>query len=172
MVLSATQETETTGHLQGFGLTAPCVFGRSGLVANKAESDGATPIGAYRLRSCYWRPDRGPRPLTGLPAIAIRPDLGWCDDPQSPLYNRPVRLPFGPSHERMWREDRAYDVVVVLDQNMDPAVPGEGSAIFWHLTKMDVDPTPTEGCVAVAPDPMRAFLARCDARTVMRIGPA
>ena len=145
------------------------MFGRSGVIRRKTEGDGASPIGCYRLRTCYWRADREPRPRTGLPTIPIRPDDGWCDDPAHPLYNRPVRLPFMASHERMWRDDRAYDLVVVLDQNIDPAVSGQGSAVFWHLTKRDADPTPTEGCVAIAPDAMRAFLAHCDARTVFGI---
>ena len=168
MVLTATLENDFSGTLSGFGRAVPCVFGRGGAVADKVEGDGASPIGRFRLRSCYWRPDRGPRPATGLPTIPLRAGLGWCDDPGSPLYNRPVRLPFAPGHERMWREDRAYDLVVVLDQNVDPAVPGRGSAVFWHLTKRD-PPTPTEGCVAVSPSAMRAFLRDCDTRTTMRI---
>ena len=170
MVLRAEAESLTTGTLTGFGLRAPCVFGRSGVGAAKREGDGLSPEGRYRLRTCYWRPDRRPRPRTGLPTIPIRRGDGWCDDPDHPLYNRPVRLPFAASHEAMWREDRAYDLVVVLDQNVDPAVPGAGSAVFWHLTKRDEAPTPTEGCVAVGPDAMTAFLARCDARTMFEIG--
>ena len=168
MVLTARLENGTGGTLTGLGLGAPCVFGRSGVTDAKVEGDGASPRGRYRLRSCYWRADRGLRPVTGLPTMPVARDLGWCDDPGHPLYNRPVRLPFAASHERMWRDDRAYDVVVVLDQNMDPAVPGAGSAVFWHLTKGE-PATPTEGCVAVAPDAMRAFLARCDAQTMLEI---
>ena len=168
MVLVAGLESGTEGTLSGFGLRAPCVFGRSGVTDDKAEGDGASPRGEYRLRTCYWRPDRVVRPVTGLPTIPIREGLGWCDDLDHPLYNRPIQRPFSASHERMWREDRAYDLVVVLDQNVDPARPGLGSAVFWHLTKGALA-TPTEGCVAVAPDAMRAFLARCDTRTVLTI---
>jgi L,D-peptidoglycan transpeptidase YkuD (ErfK/YbiS/YcfS/YnhG family) len=138
------------------------------VTAEKREGDGATPLGRFAMRSCYWRPDRGPRPKTGLPTIPIRRDLGWCDDPSHPLYNRPVRLPFAGSYERMWREDRAYDVVVVLDQNLSPAVPGGGSAVFWHLTKGEAL-TPTEGCVAVAPEEMRRLLPLCRAGTVLEV---
>ena len=146
----------------------PCAFGRGGVTPAKADGDGASPRGAFRLRSCYWRQDRRHRPATGLPTIPIRQDSGWCDAPDHPLYNRPVRLPFAASREAMWREDRAYDLVVVLGQNMDPARPGAGSAVFWHVTKGDAL-TPTEGCIAVAPDAMTWFLARCDTRTVLRI---
>ena len=169
MVLTARARRGSEGALAGFGLSVPCAFGRGGVATDKREGDGASPSGTFRLRSCYWRPDRGPRPATGLPTIPIRRDLSWCDAPSHPLYNRPVRLPFAASHERMWRQDRAYDLVVVLDQNVDPALPGAGSAVFWHLTKTDEVPTPTEGCVAVAPGAMRALLARCDARTTLTI---
>lgn len=168
MVLSARCENGARGRLAGLGLSEPCVFGRSGVVRDKREGDGASPAGRFRLRACFWRPDREPRPATGLPTIPVGRTSGWCDDPAHPLYNRPVRLPFAASHERLWREDRAYDLLVVLDQNVDPARPGAGSAVFWHLTKGE-PATPTEGCVAVAPDAMRAFLARCDARTVLEI---
>ncbi|MBB4658058.1 L,D-transpeptidase family protein [Parvularcula dongshanensis] len=168
-VLTTTHEDGTFGFLRGGNATFPCAFGRAGVTDRKREGDGATPLGRFRLRSCYWRPDRGARPSTGLPTIPIRKDLGWCDDPDSALYNRPVRLPFAGRHERMWREDRAYDLVVVLDQNIEPARPGGGSAVFWHLTKSDAAMTQTEGCVAVAPDAMRTLLARCDPATVMEI---
>ena len=161
-VLTATWESGTAGHLTYAGTRVPCAFGRSGVVASKREGDGATPLGAFRLRSCYWRPDRGPRPITGLPTIPIRRDFGWCDDPAHPLYNRPVRLPFAASRERLWRDDHAYDVLVTLDHNADPPVPGAGSAVFWHLTKTRGGPlTHTEGCVATEETAMREILARC-----------
>ena len=169
-VLTATWESGTAGHLTCGAERVPCAFGRSGTAPAKREGDGATPLGAFRLRSCYWRPDRGPRPVTGLPTIPIRSDLGWCDAPGHPLYNRPVRLPFAASHERMWRDDSAYDVVVTMDQNMDPAVPGSGSAVFVHVTKTrDGTLTPTEGCVALAEDALRAVLEGCGVGAVLEI---
>jgi L,D-peptidoglycan transpeptidase YkuD (ErfK/YbiS/YcfS/YnhG family) len=68
-----------------------------------------------------------------------------------------VRLPYPASAERMWRDDHAYDVVVVLGHNDDPVRPGAGSAIFWHLAQPDW--RATEGCVAVDLPTMRAALA-------------
>src|SRR3546814_7129542 len=88
------------------------------------------------------------RPVTGLPCEPIAPDDGWCDDPGDPAYNRPVRLPYPASHERLAREDHLYDVVVVLGHNDDPVVPGAGSAVFLHLARSDYGAT--EGCVALA----------------------
>ena len=136
----------------------PCVLGKGGIRADKREGDGATPVGTFPLRRVLWRPDRRDAPpATRLPTERIGPDDGWCDDPRHADYNRPVRLPFAASHEKMWREDRLYDVVVVIGHNDDPPVPFAGSAVFMHLERPER--SPTEGCVALAPADMEAFLA-------------
>jgi len=149
------------------GIFAPCAIGRSGKSAHKREGDGATPVGAFRLRAVLYRPDRVPRPHTTPPVTAITPASGWCDDPGHPAYNRPVTLPFGASHERLWRADRLYDLLVVLDYNLARPVPGLGSAIFLHLALAEM--APTAGCVAVARPTMQQLLSRVDDRTELRI---
>ncbi len=143
--------------LEGFGMR--CAVGRSGLIAAaaKREGDGGTPVGRWPIRRAFYRPDRLPRPETRLPVEPLEPDMGWCDDPASPDYNRLVRLPFGPSHEAMWREDSLYDVVVVVGHNDDPVEAGAGSAIFLHLSRTDY--APTAGCVAVTLEDMMKILA-------------
>lgn len=160
-------DERSRGFIVAGGLTAPCALGRSGVRAAKREGDGATPAGAFRLVAALYRSDRGARPATRLPLSEIRPDSGWCDDPADRNYNRPVRLPYAASHERLWREDRLYDVVVILDHNLDPVRKGAGSAIFLHIAGQGF--TPTEGCVAVSPETMRRLLVRCDASTVIDI---
>jgi L,D-peptidoglycan transpeptidase YkuD (ErfK/YbiS/YcfS/YnhG family) len=71
---------------------------------------------------------------------------GWSDDPRDPAYNRPVRRPHPFGHEALWRPDRLYDLVAVLDWNRGPVVPGGGSAIFLHVWR---GPRRcTEGCIA------------------------
>jgi L,D-peptidoglycan transpeptidase YkuD (ErfK/YbiS/YcfS/YnhG family) len=157
----------TRGILRLGGITVPCALGRSGIVMRKREGDGGTPAGRFRLLSVFHRPDRGLPPATLLPVAPLSPDAGWCDDPNSPRYNRPVELPFEGSHEKMWRADRLYDIVVVLDCNMHPAVKGMGSAIFFHIAREDY--RPTEGCVAVAPEHMRLILSRSGPGTEMVI---
>lgn len=122
----------------------------------KREGDGGTPVGRFELLHVYYRPDRGLPPATLLPTEPLTPASGWCDDPGHRLYNRPVQLPFSASHEKMWRDDRLYDIVVVLDCNLNPAVKGQGSAIFFHVARPGY--SPTEGCVAVSPEHMRLIL--------------
>lgn len=129
--------------------TFPCAIGRSGRVAesDKREGDGATPIGRYPIRGLLYRPDRVTLPATQLPVAAVSPLDGWCDDPADPRYNQPVLLPYPGSHERLWREDRVYDVIAILGHNDHPPRAGQGSAIFLHGARPDF--TPTEGCVAL-----------------------
>ncbi|MCA1906615.1 MAG: L,D-transpeptidase family protein [Desulfarculus sp.] len=147
------------GWAEQAGQRHACVLGRSGVFRDKREGDGATPAGDWPVRRVWFRPDRQPAPLTaGLPVRAIAPDDGWCDDPGHPEYNRPVKLPFPASHEKMWREDRLYDLVVELGYNDDPVVPGRGSAIFLHLARPDR--SPTAGCVAFAREDLLAILSR------------
>jgi L,D-peptidoglycan transpeptidase YkuD (ErfK/YbiS/YcfS/YnhG family) len=146
------------GELRCGDLSAPCALGPAGIVEDKREGDGGTPKGEFPLRSVFYRPDRLPPPETLLPVSPIDPTDGWCDDPASPDYNRPVRLPFPASHELMWREDHLYDLVLVPGHNDDPPVPGMGSAIFVHLARPGFPPT--HGCVALEPEAMRELLRR------------
>lgn len=146
------------GLLQVGALAFPCALGRGGISAFKREGDGATPLASMRPLEIYYRRDRRNLGLARarLPAISIRSDMGWCDAGANANYNRPVRLPFGASHERMLREDRLYDTVVVLDWNIRPRRRGAGSAIFLHIARPGFQPT--EGCIAVTPHAMARLL--------------
>lgn len=132
-------------------------LGRGGIRNSKQEGDGATPVGLLPLRQVLYRPDRGPAPFCTVPVEPISPHDGWCDDPTHPAYNQPVRLPIDASAEALWREDPIYDIIGVLGWNDFPIRPGLGSAIFLHLARDDF--SPTEGCVALAPDALRRVLA-------------
>jgi L,D-peptidoglycan transpeptidase YkuD (ErfK/YbiS/YcfS/YnhG family) len=143
-------------------------LGRAGIVPQKQEGDGGTPVGRFALRRLLYRPDRLEKPKTSLACAPIEPDDGWCDDPRDANYNRPVKLPYPTSAETMWREDGLYDLVVVLGHNDDPPIPGLGSAIFFHLANPDY--SPTAGCVAVSMPDMLEILAMCDEESFMEIG--
>ncbi len=145
-----------------------CALGPAGIVRAKREGDGATPCGRFALLWGYYRPDRPRPPAGGVPLIPMRRDQGWCEDPSSPRYNRPVRLPAADCTDKMWRDDRLYDLTFVLDQNFSRRAKGKGSAIFFHLARPGL--TPTAGCVAILASDMRKLaprLARCG---VMEIG--
>jgi L,D-peptidoglycan transpeptidase YkuD (ErfK/YbiS/YcfS/YnhG family) len=136
------------GWLTWRGRSVRCAVGRGGIRPDKREGDGATPAGTWPLRRVLYRADRreGP-PATALPTDAIAVDDGWCDDPDDPAYNRQVRRPYAARHERLWRSDRLYDLLVVLGYNDAPVRAGRGSAIFLHVARADF--SATEGCVAL-----------------------
>jgi L,D-peptidoglycan transpeptidase YkuD (ErfK/YbiS/YcfS/YnhG family) len=143
-----------------------CAIGRGGLSMTKREGDGATPVGIWPCRRVLYRPDRLNPPAGGLAAHALTPDDGWCDAPDDPAYNQPVRLPHPASAETLWRDDRVYDLIVPLGYNDAPAAPGRGSAIFLHVARDDY--TPTEGCVALALPDLLDFLAAGGNRVVIK----
>lgn len=157
------------GRLVWAGREVVCTLGHGGIRADKREGDGATPAGLFTLRRVLWRADRlADPPVTRLPCAPILPTDGWCDWPEDPLYNRPVTLPYPARHERMWRDDALYDIVVIIGHNDDPVVPGAGSAVFMHLARTDGGPT--EGCVGLARGDLLALLAACGPGDALRIG--
>jgi L,D-peptidoglycan transpeptidase YkuD (ErfK/YbiS/YcfS/YnhG family) len=156
------------GWLTAGPLRIPCALGPAGIVRMKREGDRGTPAGRFPLRFGYYRPDRKRPPTGGVTLKPMRRDQGWCEDPASPRYNRPVRLPAPDCTDRMWRADRLYDLVFVLDQNFSKRAKGRGSAIFFHLARPGL--TPTAGCVAISESDMRKLAPRLARRAAMTIG--
>jgi L,D-peptidoglycan transpeptidase YkuD (ErfK/YbiS/YcfS/YnhG family) len=159
--------TPSTGILRAGPLRFRCALGRCGIKALKREGDGATPAGLLLLRRVLYRPDRLNRPRTALPVRALRPNDGWCDAPGDANYNRPVRSAYGASHERLWREDGLYDLIVVLGHNDVPRKARRGSAIFMHVARDGY--APTEGCIALARDDLLKLLPMCGPGSAVRV---
>ncbi|MGB7974278.1 MAG: L,D-transpeptidase family protein [Roseiarcus sp.] len=145
-----------------------CALGLAGVVRNKREGDKGTPAGRFQLLWGYYRADRVRLRATGAPLKPLRRDQGWCEEPSSGRYNRPVRLPAHDCTDRMWREDHLYDLTFVLDQNFSRRAKGRGSAIFFHLAGADL--APTAGCVAISAADMRKLAPRLARDAVMVIG--
>lgn len=132
--------------------------GHGGIQRQKREGDGVSPVGCWPIRKVLYRPDKlAAAPVSVFETAVIDPKDGWCDAPDHPDYNRPVRLPFAASHEEMWRKDDLYDIVVVLGQNDDPVVPYAGSAVFLHVASAGYGPT--AGCASLTRDDLLEFLA-------------
>jgi L,D-peptidoglycan transpeptidase YkuD (ErfK/YbiS/YcfS/YnhG family) len=166
-LIVAAQMGETHGTARLGERSFPCALGRAGLVADKREGDGGTPIGRFPFRRLLYRADRVARIETRLPARHIARDDGWCDDPVSPDYNKPVRLPHPAHHEEMWLESALYDLVVVIGHNDDPVVPGAGSAVFLHVARDDW--SPTAGCIAFRRENLLSILATVTTSDVVKI---
>ncbi len=147
--------------------TLRCALGRSGMTRDKREGDGATPKGRLKLLHALLRPGRFSRAGFSPPAIHVREKDGWCDDPKSFLYNRLLRGPSKLGHEELWRRDRLYDFIGVLDFNLRPAVRGRGSAIFFHVATDDLGPT--AGCVALRARDLARLAPRLARRVMLEI---
>lgn len=166
-------ETDYAARMGGY--LWPCTLGKNGVVASdeKEEGDGKTPVGAWPLRSILYRADRippGERAFlpSGLPARPLCPRDGWCDDPRSPDYNRPVVRPYPCSHEELWRGEGVYDLIGVLGYNDDPVEKGKGSAIFLHVARAGYGAT--EGCVALALPDLEKLLAAVTRKSHIIVG--
>ena len=73
--------------------------------------------------------------------------MGWCDDPLSKDYNKLIKIPSEYNYEKLYKKDNVYDIILVLNYNMNPVVKNKGSAIFIHVAKTNYKKT--EGCVAI-----------------------
>jgi len=125
-----------------------CAIGKNGFSKDKKEGDGCSPIGVFALRECWYRADKMPEPKTKLPLKIIQENDGWCDDVESGDYNKYVQLPYNFSHEKLWRYDNVYDLIIPLGYNDSPIIKGAGSAIFMHIARENYEGT--EGCIALS----------------------
>jgi L,D-peptidoglycan transpeptidase YkuD (ErfK/YbiS/YcfS/YnhG family) len=148
-------------------LAIPVVLGRTGIRANKREGDGATPRGQFRLRRLWWRADRSPRPPTLLPTARIDRRMAWCEDPGDRRYNQPFRRSASEPGDRLWRDDRLYDVIIEINYNTRPRIARRGSAVFLHVARPER--SPTAGCVAFAAPDLRRLLGKLGPRTQILI---
>ena len=124
----------------------PACIGKSGITVSKSEGDGATPAGVHKLIGVLYRPDRVMKPCDW--AVQIKPNDIWSDDTRDPDYNMLNCLPHKYSHERLFRSDPLFDIIILTDWNWPYPVKGRGSAIFIHAWRKPRHPT--EGCIGLS----------------------
>jgi L,D-peptidoglycan transpeptidase YkuD (ErfK/YbiS/YcfS/YnhG family) len=124
-----------------------CSLGKNGVTKNKVEGDKCTPSGIYKLKQVFYRADRIKKITTNLKKIKIKKNMGWCDDSSSKKYNHLIKIPNKFSHEKLYRKDHIYDIIVVLNYNMNPVIKKKGSAIFLHIAKKNY--SKTLGCIGL-----------------------
>jgi len=123
-----------------------CCIGKNGLTKFKKEGDGKTPKGIFKIEHLYFRKDRIKKPLTKLKCIEIKRNMGWCDDVKNKKYNKLIKINKNCSHEKLFRKDKKYDLLIPIKYNFNKIISGKGSCIFIHLTS---DYKPTAGCIAL-----------------------
>jgi L,D-peptidoglycan transpeptidase YkuD (ErfK/YbiS/YcfS/YnhG family) len=122
-------------------------LGKAGIGKKKLEGDQITPKGTYKIVEIYCRKDRLKKISSKFKLIEIKKNMGWCDDPKSKKYNQLIKLPSKYSHENLYRENSIYDLILVLNYNMNPIIKNKGSAIFIHIANKKFKNT--EGCIAI-----------------------
>ena len=127
--------------------TFKCCMGKNGSTKNKKEGDKKTPRGTFEIENLYFRKDRYQKLFTNLKSIAIKKNMGLCDDIRYPKkYNKIIKIDKKIKHEKLNRKDHKYDLLIPIKYNFEKPISGLGSCIFIHLTK---DYKPTAGCVAL-----------------------
>ena len=127
-------------------LKVKCAIGKKGIGYKRKEGDLITPKGQFKIKYILYRKDRV-QISTKLKKRVIKKNMGWCDDPKSRQYNKLVKLPFVFKHEKLFKKEKIYDIILVLNYNMKPVKKNKGSAIFIHVAKNNFKKT--EGCVAI-----------------------
>jgi L,D-peptidoglycan transpeptidase YkuD (ErfK/YbiS/YcfS/YnhG family) len=163
----AINKSKSQGTLKLGHMSFPCLLGKTGRKFIKREGDGASPIGKWKLERLYFRPDKLLKPKCMMPSLPLNREDGWCDARGHRCYNRFIKTPFAASHENLWRNDQAYDLVVTTSHNQRPRQQNGGSAIFFHVINKGA--RSTEGCIALTEKHLRIVLEHCSNQTYLVI---
>lgn len=148
-----------------FAQPVPVLLGKKGLawgrgvfnppqngIPPKVEKDWRAPAGVFQLGSLFGyaaTPPGGAR----WPYIQVGPWDAYVDDSTSRYYNQHVRIdprkgiPPWFEKQKMRLGDAAYKWMLEIRHNQ-PAAPGYGSAIFFHVRRGPT--TPSAGCTTMA----------------------
>ena len=144
-----------------------CAIGKRGIRKKKEEGDFITPIGLHKINYILYRKDRIKKLDTILKKLPIKKNMGWCDDSKSKKYNKLIRTPFTYSYEKLFKKENIYDVILVLNYNMNPIKKNKGSAIFIHIAKKGYKST--KGCVAIKKNELIKLLKDIKKNTKVKI---
>ncbi|MDB4153736.1 L,D-transpeptidase family protein [Candidatus Pelagibacter sp.] len=143
-----------------------CSIGKNGKTTKKIEGDNKTPKGLYTLGPLYYRKDRLPKLSTKLKKIEIKKNFGWCDDVKSKFYNKPIKTNINVRHEKLYRKDKKYNLLIPIEYNSKRPKKNKGSAIFLHLTS---NYKKTQGCVSIKEKDMLILLNLINKKTKIKI---
>jgi len=144
-----------------------CALGKSGIGDKEIEGDNVTPRGIYKIVKIYYRKDRIKKITSKFKLIEITKIMGWCNDIKSKKYNQLIKLPTKYSHEKLYRKDNVYDLILVLNYNMNPTIKNKGSAIFIHVTRKNYQST--QGCVALKKNNLIKLISKINKNIKIKI---
>ena len=93
--------------------------------------------------------------------------MGWCDDPNSEKYNKLINLPFNFKYEKLFKKENTYDIILVLNYNMNPIKKNKGSAIFIHVVKKNY--RKTKGYIAIGKTQLLKIIKKIKNNTKVKI---
>tara|TARA_A100001015_G_scaffold310189_1_gene411098 strand:+ start:1634 stop:2125 length:492 start_codon:yes stop_codon:yes gene_type:complete len=143
-----------------------CSIGKKGTRKLKIEGDFCTPKGIFTFGNVYYRPDRIIKPQSKLKIYKITKNIGWCDDPNDKSYNKQIKIPAKKNYEKLYRRDKIYDMLVVINYNTKKPERFKGSAIFLHLTN---NYKKTRGCIAVKENDLYIILKLINKKSKIKI---
>ena len=145
-----------------------CALGKRGIGYKKKEGDLITPKGEFKIKYILYRKDRIKKIQSKIQKIVIKKNMGWCDDPKSKDYNKLIKLPFSYNCEKLFKSNNTYDLILVLNYNMNPVIKRKGSAIFIHVAKKNFKKT--QGCVALKKKDLLKIIKNLKNNTKVKIG--
>ena len=144
-----------------------CCVGKNGISREKIEGDNKTPKGSFEIEKLYYRGDRMSKPFTKLKCVKINKTMGWCNDIRDNAnYNKLVDTRKKTRHEKLYRKDFKYDLIIPIKYNWRKKILGKGSCIFFHLTK---NYKPTAGCIALNKKDFLIMLKLINPKTKIKI---
>ncbi len=166
-------EREPGGEWRAVSAPVPVLFGKGGLAwgrgvegadepgPRKREGDRRAPAGVFAIGTVYGYDATLP-PGGDYPYHQVRENDAWIDDPRLPHYNQHVSVdaanpPEWFERQKMRHEDFAYHWLVEIEHNTRPAVPGAGSAIFFHIRRGTT--RPTHGCTTMERGKLEEMIA-------------
>ena len=144
-----------------------CCIGKNGFTNKKIEGDKKTPKGTFSLEKLYYRSDKLDKPQTKLKCVEIKKNMGWCNDIKDETnYNKLINTKKKLRHEKLFRKDFKYNLIIPIQYNWNKRILGNGSCIFLLLTKTY---KPTAGCIALNLKDFLIMLKLINAKTKIKI---
>jgi len=144
-----------------------CAIGKRGIGNKKREGDKITPKGKFKIKTILYRKDRVSSFKSKITKLSIKKDMGWCDDAKSKKYNKLIKLPFKGSAEKLYRKDNTYDIILVLNYNLNPIRKGKGSAIFIHVARKNY--RNTLGSIPLSKKNLKKIIKKINKSTIVNI---
>lgn len=137
----------------------------------KQEGDGRSPAGIFSIGTAFGDPQHQSC-AKKISYLLITEDLECVDDPRSKYYNRFVQSssidqPDWNSSEKMQEIGPLYALGFVVEHNHNPIVPGDGSAIFFHIWRSPDQGS--AGCTTMEESDLKALVEWLDSNSLPRV---